>query len=125
MKQRIAKNLMRLADLLTGGQQDALRAEDIVIAKMGIEGEDSSRAKTNAIRCINELLDERPEDVNARMYLSSLRWEASEELALQHLLLAIVQRPASEALRVFAVARLKKSKDNSIAILATKLSDQD
>ena len=125
MKQRIAKNLMRLADLLTGGQQDALRAEDIVIAKMGIEGEDSSRAKTNAIRCINELLDERPEDVNARMYLSSLLWEASEELALQHLLLAIVQRPASEALRVFAVARLKKSKDNSIAILATKLSDQD
>ena len=125
MKQRIAKNLMRLADLLTGGQQDALRAEDIVIAKMGIEGEDSSRAKTNAIRFINELLDERPEDVNARMYLSSLLWEASEELALQHLLLAIVQRPASEALRVFAVARLKKSKDNSIAILATKLSDQD
>ena len=125
MKQRIAKNLMRLADLLTGGQQDALRAEDIVIAKMGIEGEDSSRAKTNAIRCLNELLDERPEDVNARMYLSSLLWEASEELALQHLLLAIVQRPASEALRVFAVARLKKSKDNSIAILATKLSDQD
>ena len=125
MKQRIAKNLMRLADLLTGGQQDALRAEDIVIAKMGIEGEDSSRAKTNAIRCINELLDERPEDVNARMYLSSLLWEASEELALQHLLLAIVQRPASEALRVFAVARLKKSKDNSIAIIATRLSDQD
>ena len=125
MKQRIAKNLMRLADRLTGGQQDALRAEDIVIAKMGIEGEDSSRAKTNAIRCINELLDERPEDVNARMYLSSLLWEASEELALQHLLLAMVQRPASEALRVFAVARLKKSKDNSIAILATKLSDQD
>ena len=125
MKQRIAKNLMRLADLLTGGQQDALRAEDIVIAKMGIEGEDSSRAKTNAIRCLNELLDERPEDVNARMYLSSLLWEASEELALQHLLLAMVQRPASEALRVFAVARLKKSKDNSIAILATKLSDQD
>ena len=116
---------MRLADLLTGGQQDALRAEDIVIAKMGIEGEDSSRAKTNAIRCLNELLDERPEDVNARMYLSSLLWEASEELALQHLLLAMVQRPASEALRVFAVARLKKSKDNSIAILATKLSDQD
>ncbi len=125
MKQRIAKNLMRLADRLTGGQQDALRAEDIVIAKMGIEGEDSSRAKTNAIRCLNELLDERPEDVNARMYLSSLLWEASEELALQHLLLAMVQRPASEALRVFAVARLKKSKDNSIAILATKLSDQD
>jgi hypothetical protein len=125
MKQRVAKNLMRLADRLTGGQQDALRAEDIVIAKMGIEGEDSSRAKTNAIRCLNELLDERPEDVNARMYLSSLLWEASEELALQHLLLAMVQRPASEALRVFAVARLKKSKDNSIAILATKLSDQD
>ena len=125
MKQRVAKNLMRLADRLTGGQQDALRAEDIVIAKMGIEGEDSSRAKTNAIRCLNELLDERPEDVNARMYLSSLLWEASEELALQHLLLAMVQRPASEALRVFAVARLKKSKDNSIAIIATRLSDQD
>ena len=125
MKQRIAKNLMRLADRLTGGQQDALRTEDIVIAKMGIEGEDSSAAKTNAIRCLNELLDERPEDVNARMYLSSLLWEASEELALQHLLLAMVQRPASEALRVFAVARLKKSKDNSIAIIATRLSDQD